>query len=46
MEEENKYICISRSRKYGETISGNMLAAYYSKECDSFELFFKLHDHI
>ena len=39
MEEENKYICMSRPRRFGKTISGNMLAAYYSKGCDSSELF-------
>ena len=35
----NKYICISRPRRFGKTIAGNMIAAYYSKGCDSRELF-------
>ena len=35
----NKYICISRPRRFGKTITGNMLSAYYSKGCDSRELF-------
>ena len=35
----NKYICISRPRRFGKTIAGNMLTAYYSKGCDSRELF-------
>ncbi|MBR2188437.1 MAG: AAA family ATPase [Eubacterium sp.] len=35
----NKYICMSRPRRFGKTITGNMLCAYYSKECDSEELF-------
>ena len=35
----NKYICISRPRRFGKTIAGNMLSAYYSKGCDSRELF-------
>ena len=35
----NKYICITRPRRFGKTITGNMLAAYYSKGCDSRELF-------
>ena len=39
MDEGNKYICISRPRRFGKTIAGNMLAAYYSKGCDSRELF-------
>jgi hypothetical protein len=37
----NKYICISRPRRFGKTIAGNMLSAYYSKGCDSRELFAK-----
>ena len=41
MDEGNKYICISRPRRFGKTIAGNMLAAYYSKGCDSRELFSK-----
>ena len=36
---DNKYICISRPRRFGKTLAGNMLAAYYSKGCDSRELF-------
>ena len=38
----NNYICISRPRRFGKTIAGNMLAAYYSKGCDSRELFSNL----
>lgn len=37
--QRNKYICISRPRRFGKTIAGNMLSAYYSKGCDSRELF-------
>ena len=33
------YICVSRPRRFGKTITGNMLSAYYSKGCDSKELF-------
>ena len=36
---QNKYVCISRPRRFGKTIAGNMLAAYYSKGADSRELF-------
>ena len=36
---ENNYICISRPRRFGKTITGNMLCAYYSKGCDSRDLF-------
>lgn len=38
----NKYICISRPRRFGKTIASNMLCAYYSKGCDSREMFKKL----
>ena len=39
IDEGNKYICISRPRRFGKTMAGNMLSAYYSKGCDSRELF-------
>ena len=39
MDYGNKYICLSRPRRFGKTIAGNMLSAYYSKGCDSKELF-------
>ena len=35
----NKYICVSRPRRFGKTIAQNMLAAYYSKGCDSRDMF-------
>ncbi len=34
-----KYICMSRPRRFGKTVTGNMLSAYYSKGCDSAALF-------
>ena len=39
-----KFICNSRPRRFGKSFTANMLAAYYSKGCDSHELFsrFKL----
>ena len=36
---EQKYICISRPRRFGKSIAANMLTAYYSRDCDSKELF-------
>jgi len=39
MASDNTYICISRPRRFGKTIAGNMLSAYFSKGCDSRELF-------
>ena len=38
----NKYICVSRPRRFGKTIATDMLCAYYSKGCDSREMFKKL----
>ena len=35
----NSYVCVSHPRRFGKTINGNMLAAYYSKGCDSSDLF-------
>ena len=35
----NDYICMSRPRRFGKTVAGNMLCAYYSKGCDSKEIF-------
>ena len=34
-----KYICISRPRRFGKSITANMIAAYYNCEADSKELF-------
>ena len=33
------YVCVSRPRRFGKTIAGNMLCAYYSGGCDSRALF-------
>lgn len=33
------YLCVSRPRRFGKSITAAMLAAYYSCECDSRELF-------
>ena len=33
------YICISRPRRFGKTITANMLSSYYDKSVDSHELF-------
>ncbi len=34
-----KYICISRPRRFGKSIAANMLTAYYSRGCHTKELF-------
>ena len=36
---EQKYICISRPRRFGKTMAADMLVAYYSKGCQSGRLF-------
>jgi len=36
---ENRFLCVSRPRRFGKSITANMLTAYYSKGCDSAELF-------
>ena len=39
---QQKYICVSRPRRFGKSMAANMLTAYYSKDCDSKELFSNL----
>ena len=34
-----KFICISRPRRFGKSMAANMLAAYYGRGCDSRALF-------
>lgn len=34
-----QYVCVSRPRRFGKSMAANMLAAYYSRGCDSKELF-------
>lgn len=36
------YICNSRPRRFGKSITANMLTAYYSRGCDSEEMFSQL----
>ena len=37
-----KFICNSRPRRFGKTVTAEMLEAYYSKGCDSKEMFLGL----
>lgn len=30
-----KFICVSRPRRFGKSMAANMLTAYYSRGCDS-----------
>ena len=36
---EQKFICVSRPRRFGKSMALKMLAAYYSRGCDSANLF-------
>ena len=36
---EQRWICISRPRRFGKSITAGMISAYYDKTCDSHELF-------
>ena len=42
VDSKGRFICTSRARRFGKTMAGNMIAAYYSKNCDSHEIFSKL----
>ena len=39
---EQKFICVSRPRRFGKSMAANMLTAYYSRGCDSREMFSRL----
>lgn len=39
MNTEQKFICVSRPRRFGKSMALKMLAAYYGRGCDSAELF-------
>ena len=39
---EKRFVCVSRPRRFGKSIAANMLCAYYSRECDSADLFHDL----
>ena len=34
-----EYVCVSRPRRFGKSMTANMLAAYYSRGCSSESLF-------
>ena len=37
VESDDRFLCVSRPRRFGKTMAANMIAAYYSKSCDSHE---------
>ncbi|MCQ2218764.1 MAG: ATP-binding protein [Paludibacteraceae bacterium] len=36
------FVCMSRARRFGKSMVGNMISAYYSKGCDTKEIFSKM----
>lgn len=36
---ENRFLCVSRPRRFGKSMTANMLAAYYGRDCDSKGMF-------
>lgn len=38
----DNFLCVSRPRRFGKSMASNMLAAYYSKGCDSKDIFSRL----
>lgn len=36
---KEKFVCVSRPRRFGKSMALEMLAAYYSRDCDSGDLF-------
>lgn len=39
LETYDNFLCVSRPRRFGKSMAGNMISAYYSKGCDSRGLF-------
>ncbi len=39
VDSNQKFVCQSRARRFGKTMAGNMIAAYYSKTANSRDLF-------
>ena len=39
LNKRGRFICMSRARRFGKTMMTNLMSAYYSKNCDSREIF-------
>lgn len=39
LDSEQRYLCVSRPRRFGKSMTAEMLVAYYDRSCDSSELF-------
>ena len=42
LDTSENFLCVSRPRRFGKSMANNMLAAFYSKGCDSEAIFSKL----
>ncbi len=42
LDTDNNYVCMSRARRFGKSMAGNMISAYYSKGCDTKDIFSKM----
>lgn len=42
LDTKQAFICNSRPRRFGKSITADMLAAYYSRGCDSLQMFSNL----
>lgn len=42
LQTKQKYVCVSRPRRFGKSMTAEMLTAYYSRGCDSGEMFSRL----
>ena len=41
LQTKQKYICVSRPRRFGKSMAADMLTAYYSRGCGSEQMFSK-----
>lgn len=39
IDSEDRFVCVSRPRRFGKSMAANMLTAYYSRGCNSREMF-------
>lgn len=39
MNTENRFLCVTRARRFGKSVAVKMLNAYYDMSCDSKDLF-------
>ena len=42
IETDDGFVCMSRARRFGKTMMTNLMSAYYSRDCNSREIFERL----